>query len=804
MTTKYKIVMGFVSMIIIILAVSVIGYRHLAGAMFGISEYRRYTRMDVRTVDAVTALNAAGTGAGLYLAYYNDAFMISAMKAMDRLDADITTAMQDMKDPHVIDTAEGIRKNGAIYKNGLGDSMAAVNAMLGEYRSKVLPSHATMREVFDFAADAAYRVSNLDLLTAIGKAKSEYSDMLFALGRFVHTRGDEDIKEVLESIARLEPMLADMRGLILTPSVREAHNRLMDAGKAMFAAIAAMHESGMKANDFITRIREVRNTMSGDLVAMGKAFDEQMGTYGEELVVETGDAQGVLLVGGVVGVLVGVLLAVLIIWGLIRILADLSAYAEAVAQGDLTHRIDTKEKGEIGAMIAALRHIPARLEKLIAESHSMADKILIGQYRDRYDAKLFPGVFKDLVHSINTVSDAYTKILDELPLAIFSADLDYKMTYLNRLTQAVLGGEPLGQTCGSCLKTAICNTPDCLANRAIKNGQAVNGEVAVFPAGGSKLELSVHAIPLYDGAGTMRGFMEICADITETKTRHDTMKKVAVQAMEISDRVAAASEELATQVEQSSRGAEIQRDRVHSTASAMTEMNSTVLEVARNAGEASEQSEGARAKAQHGAELVNKVMDAIGTVNAVGQNLQSNMQELGKQAENIGNVMNVISDIADQTNLLALNAAIEAARAGEAGRGFAVVADEVRKLAEKTMQATQEVGSSIRAVQQSVHVNIEEVGKSVASVAEANSLADSSGEALNEIVTLAAANSAIVASIATAAEEQSATSEEINRAIEEVDKIVADTTEGMAQAASSVHELSRMAQELRHVMEGMK
>jgi methyl-accepting chemotaxis protein len=166
--------------------------------------------------------------------------------------------------------------------------------------------------------------------------------------------------------------------------------------------------------------------------------------------------------------------------------------------------------------------------------------------------------------------------------------------------------------------------------------------------------------------------------------------------------------------------------------------------------------------------------------------------------------MNVISDIADQTNLLALNAAIEAARAGEAGRGFAVVADEVRKLAEKTMSATQEVSSSINAIQSSTRTNIEEVNRAVKSITEATGLADSSGNALKEIVDLASANSAVVDSIATAAEEQSATSEEINRAIEEINRIVGETANGMTQSAAAVQELSRMAQELRQVMETLK
>jgi methyl-accepting chemotaxis protein len=197
---------------------------------------------------------------------------------------------------------------------------------------------------------------------------------------------------------------------------------------------------------------------------------------------------------------------------------------------------------------------------------------------------------------------------------------------------------------------------------------------------------------------------------------------------------------------------------------------------------------------------VDKVVRSINLVNKVATTLQTNMEELGGQAESIGGVMNVISDIADQTNLLALNAAIEAARAGEAGRGFAVVADEVRKLAEKTMSATQEVGASITAIQNSARTNISEVGEAAKAITEATDLANTSGQALNEIVSLAAANSSVVTSIAAAAEEQSATSEEISMAIEDVRRVVAETTDGMTQSAAAVHELSRMAQELNTVM----
>jgi methyl-accepting chemotaxis protein len=318
------------------------------------------------------------------------------------------------------------------------------------------------------------------------------------------------------------------------------------------------------------------------------------------------------------------------------------------------------------------------------------------------------------------------------------------------------------------------------------------------------MDISYTVIPMLNREGKLASVLELITDLTAIKQTQRTIQRVAEEASVISGRVAAASEELSAQVEQVSRGAEMQRTRVESTASAMSEMNSTVMEVAKNAGQASEQSELSKIKANDGSALVNKVVQSINLVNKVATTLQKNMQDLGAQAESIGGVMNVISDIADQTNLLALNAAIEAARAGEAGRGFAVVADEVRKLAEKTMTATQEVGSSISAIQNSTRTNIDEVGSAAKAVTDATELADASGRALGEIVQLATSSSSVVASIATAAEEQSATSEEINRAIEEINHIVGETTDGMTQASQAVHELSHMAQELNRVMEQLR
>ena len=183
------------------------------------------------------------------------------------------------------------------------------------------------------------------------------------------------------------------------------------------------------------------------------------------------------------------------------------------------------------------------------------------------------------------------------------------------------------------------------------------------------------------------------------RAKAEGMMQAAHQLEKVVEVISSASEELSAQVEQSSRGTEVQSQRVAETATAMEEMNATVLEVAKNASQAADSSHNARAKAMEGAKVVAHAVESITAVQAKSVILKDDMAVLGKQAEGIGQIINVINDIADQTNLLALNAAIEAARAGDAGRGFAVVADEVRKLAEKTMTATKEVGEAISGIQ---------------------------------------------------------------------------------------------------------
>ena len=271
----------------------------------------------------------------------------------------------------------------------------------------------------------------------------------------------------------------------------------------------------------------------------------------------------------------------------------------------------------------------------------------------------------------------------------------------------------------------------------------------------------------------------------EAQAKTQAMLVAADKLEQVGTVVSSASSELSAQIEQSDRGAAESASRLSEAATAMNEMNATVQEVAKNAGSASAASAETKAKAEAGAQVVEKAVHSIEQVHQMSLELKDDMAQLNEHAQDITRIMGVISDIADQTNLLALNAAIEAARAGEAGRGFAVVADEVRKLAEKTMASTNDVGNAIRAIQESTAKSMTGVDNAVERIGEATELANQSGAALQEIVATVEATGDQVNAIATASEEQSAASEEINQSIVQVNEMSRQTAEAMAEAAKA-------------------
>jgi methyl-accepting chemotaxis protein len=215
--------------------------------------------------------------------------------------------------------------------------------------------------------------------------------------------------------------------------------------------------------------------------------------------------------------------------------------------------------------------------------------------------------------------------------------------------------------------------------------------------------------------------------------------------------------------EQAARRLQEQLQELDQLATAMQEMASTAEEVARNAQAAAQAAVAANEETENGVRVVSQSSSAIRHLADEMDETSHAINELAKLSHNIESILQVITSIAEQTNLLALNAAIEAARAGESGRGFAVVADEVRSLASRTQQATQEIRQMIDQLQGGVRQAENRMQQSRDTASKTAEDAGAANDMLGRIREAITRINDMNLQIATAAEEQSATTEEINR-----------------------------------------
>ncbi|MBL8525884.1 MAG: type IV pili methyl-accepting chemotaxis transducer N-terminal domain-containing protein [Betaproteobacteria bacterium] len=250
--------------------------------------------------------------------------------------------------------------------------------------------------------------------------------------------------------------------------------------------------------------------------------------------------------------------------------------------------------------------------------------------------------------------------------------------------------------------------------------------------------------------------------------------------------------------------AEKQSKEIQDTTQDVLSVAETLTKVSSNAEESSQVAMRSLAAADKGRLAVQNSISGMNDIRDQIQETSKRIKRLGESSQEIGEIVELISDITEQTNVLALNAAIQAASAGEAGRGFSVVAEEVQRLAERSGEATKQIGAIVKTIQADTQDAVAAMEKSTTGVVEGAKLSDAAGQALSEIDSVTKNLASLIQKISTDTQSQAASANKVARNMQDILEINRQTTAGTQQTASSIKELAEVASDLKASVSGFK
>ena len=284
----------------------------------------------------------------------------------------------------------------------------------------------------------------------------------------------------------------------------------------------------------------------------------------------------------------------------------------------------------------------------------------------------------------------------------------------------------------------------------------------------------------------------------------DELRTLVVEVNKATEQVGRASAEAQATSDMLLQASEKQSREIEETSAAVLQMADSINEVSANAAESAKVAQQSLQAADKGAVAVQNSIAGMNEIRGQIQETAKRIKRLGESSQEISEIVELISDITEQTNILALNAAIQAASAGEAGRGFTVVAEEVQRLAERSGEATKQIGAIVKTIQTDTHDAVAAMEQSTQGVVEGAKLSDAAGQALSEIERVTRSLADLIDTISRATQAQAQAAGKVATNMQDIQDITNQTTDGTRQTAASVGQLTELAAELKGSVAGFK
>ncbi|GFE59384.1 methyl-accepting chemotaxis protein [Geobacter sp. AOG1] len=482
----------------------------------------------------------------------------------------------------------------------------------------------------------------------------------------------------------------------------------------------------------------------GDYKGLGWSYVVAQGT--NEIYAPVNTLRNIVIVIVLVAVIIIALLAIFIARSIANPMIKGVAFAQAVAAGDLSQTLEVRTKDEVGDLSNALNSMVERLREMIGKIRDSSSQVASAS--DEISAG--SNQLTKAAHSQSSAADETSSTMVQMAASIqtVAANADSLASNVDEVSSSV---QELGAS----------------SEQVSKSAEVMASSVAETSATIEQMTVSIDRVA--------QSAEELASSVSETSS---TIEQMTVSI----DQVAGNTQELQ----------QVATD----TAAIIEQLAVSIRESAKNVTAADDVAKAAAKEGSAGQEAVQQALMAMERVGNVIEKTAASIANLGKRSEEIGSIVKVINEIADQTNLLALNAAIEAARAGDAGRGFAVVAEEVRKLAERSVNATKEIGEVIKQVQADTGDSVK-YGELAAQEARSSmELSGVAGNALANIVKSIEKTSTLMSDISLMTGEQANASGQVLKSVERM-------TLSTAQVANAAREQAQGGKQIRIAVERM-